>query len=115
MKKSLAPSFSTARLSFASQSISSMLTACSIKPIGGGCKRSVIEDFRLLRGGKRQGKQEGGALPRSALDSDSSLVALNNGSNNVQPQSQSDPFATLDLDPHDPVKAFPDPLLFFRR
>src|SRR5258708_21412551 len=71
--------------------------------------------LRLLGGGQGQGKPEGGALARGALDADLPLMALNNDATNVQPQSQSDPGAALDLDPLDPVEAFPDPHLFFRR
>src|SRR2546425_6399445 len=71
--------------------------------------------LRLSGGGQGQGKPEGGALARGALDADLPLMTLNDVSTNVQPQSQSDPGAALDLDPLDPVEAFPDACLFFRR
>lgn len=40
------------------------------------------------------------------------MMSLNNGPANMQPKAQSDPGAALDVDPLDPMKPFPDVLVF---
>src|SRR5258706_232073 len=64
---------------------------------------------------QRQAEPKRRSLPWRTLDAHLSLMLLNDGATNMQSQAESDPSATLDLDPLGAVEAFPDLLLFLWR
>src|SRR5258706_13490651 len=64
---------------------------------------------------QRQAEPKRRSLPWRTLDAHLSLMLLNDGATNIQSQAESDPSATLDLDPLGAVEAFPDLLLFLWR
>src|SRR6266851_6841974 len=57
---------------------------------------------------QRQAEPKRRSLPWRTLDAHLSLMLLNDGATNMQSQAESDPSATLDLDPLSAVEAFPD-------
>ena len=50
-------------------------------------------------------------MPKGALDTNLSLMPLNDRPAKMQAQSETDPTATLNIDPANPVEALPNALL----
>jgi putative transposase len=70
---------------------------------------------RWLWDGERQAEPKRRSRASRTLDADLSLMLLNDGATNMQPQAQSDPAAALDLDSPGSVEGFPDALVFLWR
>src|SRR5579885_2541497 len=66
---------------------------------------------RLSRGRKRQSEPEGGTLAGQAFHTNLTVMALNDGPADEQPQPQAHAGAAADLDPWYTVKALPEMLL----